>query len=251
MIKSIVGQIKNHPNLSLIIGSLITLLFIYINQKTLYQLDFQINNFIKNFRTPNLNHFMLFITYLAQWQNITLAAIFSSIILFLLRNYYYLTSLLISILGGEIFVWTIKNTIDRPRPPLIDALITENSYSFPSGHSFIAVSFYGLIIFFLFKGIKKNYQKSLLVFLGLTLIISIGISRIYLGVHWPSDVLASYFSGLIWLSVITSTTHIKKIFNSKIIHPPRFKNKTITIISVISIIIYIFNVYIFYKNHLF
>jgi membrane-associated phospholipid phosphatase len=221
----------------------------YIGQESLIQTDLNIINFISHFRTPSLNHFMLFITYLAQGQNIAIAVIFSLIILILLHKWSYISSLLISVLGGEIFVWIIKNIIDRPRPPLTNALITETSYSFPSGHTFIAIAFYGLITFFLFDSLKKKSLKVISLTLGIILVILIGTSRIYLGAHWPSDVLASYFSGLAWLTVIITITYIKKKFYPKINPTPYLQTKTIAVISVILIITYLFSVYLFYKNH--
>ena len=171
----------------------------YIGQEALIRADLRIINLISHFRTPELNQFMLFITYLAQGEIITIAVIFSLIILFLLRKWSYLRSLLVFVIGGELFVWIIKNIVDRPRPPLTEALVTETSYSFPSGHSFIAIAFYGLITFFLFDSLKKKSLKIISLILGIILVILIGVSRIYLGAHWPSDVLASYASGLAWL----------------------------------------------------
>jgi len=244
--------------LYLTIGSLITLFFIYlffevvgsyIGQESLIQADLRIINLISHFRTPSLNQFMLFITYLAQGEIIAVAVVFSLIILFLLRKWSYLRSLLIFIIGGELFVWIIKNIIDRPRPPLAEALVTETSYSFPSGHSFIAVAFYGLIVFFLFDSLKKKYLKIISLILGIVLVILIGASRIYLGAHWPSDVLASYTSGLAWLTIIITITHIKKKFKPKIILPPRLPPKTITKISILLTIIFSCLVYFFYQNH--
>ena len=174
---------------------------------------------------------------------------FLLIILILLRKWSYIRSLLIFVIGGELFVWIIKNIIDRPRPPLTEALVTETSYSFPSGHSFIAIAFYGLIIFFLFDSFKKKYLKILSLVLGIILIILIGASRIYLGAHWPSDVLASYTSGLAWLTIIITITHIKKKFNSKIIQSPRLSHQIITKITILLIIFFSFTIYFFYKNH--
>ena len=244
--------------LYLTIGSLITLFFIYlffevvqsyIGQEALIRADLRIINLISHFRTPELNQFMLFITYLAQGEIITIAVIFSLIILFLLRRWSYLRSLLVFVIGGELFVWIIKNIIDRPRPPLAEALVTETSYSFPSGHSFIAVAFYGLIVFFLFDSLKKKSLKIISLILGIILVILIGASRIYLGAHWPSDVLASYTSGLAWLTIIITITHIKKKFHPKIIQTPRLPTKTITKITTLLIIVFSFSVYFFYQKH--
>lgn len=244
--------------LYLTIGSLITLFFIYlffgivqdyIGYDPLVRADLRIINLVSHFRTPRITQFMLFITYLAKGEIITVAVIFSLITLFLLRKWSYFTNLLIFVLGGELFVWIIKNIVDRPRPPLTEALVAETSYSFPSGHSFIAIAFYGLITFFLFESFKKKYLKILTLIIGLILVVLIGASRIYLGAHWPSDVLASYTSGLAWLSLIITIIHIKRKFNPKIIHPPHLKRTTINIIQLFLIIFFFIFTSLFYLNH--
>jgi len=109
---------KEKYGLYLTIGSLITLFFIYlffgivqdyIGQDVLIRADLRIINLISHFRTPFLNQFMLFITYLAKAEVVTVAVIFSLIILFLLRKWSYFINLLVFVLGGELFVWIIKN----------------------------------------------------------------------------------------------------------------------------------------------
>ena len=244
--------------LYLTIGGTFTLLFIfiffgilqdYIGQDPLVKADLRIINLISHFRTPGLNQFMLFLTDLARGEVITVAVIFSLTILFLLQKRSYLTSLLIFVLGGETFVWIIKKIVERPRPPLAEALVSEASYSFPSGHSFVAIAFYGLITFFLFESLKKRWAKIIAISLGIILIILIGISRIYLGAHWPSDVLASYASSLAWLSIIITVTHIKRKFNPKSIHPPHLQHRTIIQITIALTIIFIAFIYFFYKHH--
>lgn len=145
---------------------------------------------------------MVFITNLGSTQTIIIAVILSLIILSIFKKWSYIKSLLIFVLGGELFVWTIKNLIERPRPPITNALVIENSYSFPSGHSFMAIAFYGLLTFFIFDNLQKRSLKIISLIIGTTLIILISFSRIYLNVHWPSDVLASFLFGSIWLLII-------------------------------------------------
>ena len=244
--------------LYLTIGILITLFFVYlffgivqdyIGQDPLVRADLRIINLVSHFRTPSINQFMLFITYLAKGEIITVAVVFSLIILFLLRKWSYFNNLLVFVLGGELFVWIIKNIVERPRPPLAESLVAETSYSFPSGHSFVAIAFYGLITFFLFERSKKRYQKVLIIILGTILVILIGASRIYLGAHWPSDVLASYASGLAWLSIIITISQIKRKFNPKIIHSPHLEIKTIKKISTALVVIFFVFTYYFYSIH--
>lgn len=244
--------------LYLTIGSIFTLFFIflffdiiqdYVGQEALIRADLRIINLISNFRTPQLNQVMLFITYLAKGQIIAVAVIFALIILFLLKKWAYFRSLIIFVLGGELFVWIIKNIIDRPRPSLTQSLVTESSFSFPSGHSFIAIAFYGLIAFFLFDSLKKKWLKVLTIIFGITIILLIGFSRIYLGAHWPSDVLASYASGLAWLSLIITISHIKKKFNLNVHLQPHLKHQTVKKISFLLIILFFVFVTYFYKTH--
>lgn len=244
--------------LYLTIGGTATLFFIYlffgilqdyIGQDPLAKADLRIINLISHFRTPGLNHFMLFFTDLARGEVITFAVIFTLTILFLLRKWSYLIGLAISVIGGEIFVWIIKNLVERPRPPLTEALVAEPSYSFPSGHSFIAVAFYGFLTFILFENLKKRWIKTITIIIGTILIILIGVSRIYLGAHWPSDVLASYASSMAWLSIIITTTHIKRKFSPKIIHPPHLQHQTVAKIATGLTVIFFIITSFFYSTH--
>ena len=97
----------------------------------------------------------------------------------------------------------LKNIVQRPRPTEY-RLISENGYSFPSGHSMVSMAFYGFLIYLIYKKIEnKKLKWGLITFLGI-LIISIGISRIYLGVHYTSDVLAGFTISISYLILYTS-----------------------------------------------
>ena len=138
-----------------------------------------------------------------------------SFILILLLNFILkkksLTILNITILICSAINYIIKIIIRRQRPIDIN-LIIEDNYSFPSGHTMIAVCFYGFIIYLIKKSnINKNLKKSLISLL-IILIILIMISRIYLGVHYASDVLAGLSLGIAILFYILDymeRTHIK------------------------------------------
>ncbi len=93
----------------------------------------------------------------------------------------------------------LKNSIGRERPPEIDRLVFADFYSFPSGHAMSAITFYGFIIYLCFILIKKAWLKYIIILLCITITILIGVSRVYLGVHYPSDILAGYIAGLAWL----------------------------------------------------
>ncbi|WP_070119610.1 phosphatase PAP2 family protein [Bacillus marinisedimentorum] len=106
----------------------------------------------------------------------------------------------IGVAGGGILTKILKSTYERSRPginPDIDAV----GYSFPSGHAMGSLVFYGFAIYFIVRSRLSRTAKWLGSITSGVLIILIGISRIYLGAHYPSDVAAGYSAGLIWLAM--------------------------------------------------
>lgn len=104
----------------------------------------------------------------------------------------------------------LKFIIQRPRPTEY-RIIEELGYSFPSGHSMVSMAFYGLLIYFIYKHIKNKYIKWALICILSILILSIGISRIYLGVHYVSDVCAGFVVSIAYLIVFLGMTNKLKI----------------------------------------
>lgn len=102
-----------------------------------------------------------------------------------------------------IFNTILKVLIQRPRPTEF-RIINERGYSFPSAHSMASMAFYGLLIYLIYKGVGNIYLKWILIVILFLLIISIGISRIYLGVHYTSDVLAGFLISLAYLILFIS-----------------------------------------------
>lgn len=220
-----------------------------IGREALVQSDLRIINLVQIFRTPRFNDIMLFITYLGRWQVVFLGAAFTAIVLALYKNWRYLMALSVSVAGGEIFVWLVKILIKRPRPPLVNALAPETSYSFPSGHSFVAISFYGLLIYFLMRFVKSKALKTVLTIFGVFIILAIGFSRIYLGAHWPSDVLASYASGAAWLTVLITSIEIRKKFKNNEKRKPYFKKSVIVYLSLLFFLLWASYVLYFFKSN--
>ncbi|MBY4797873.1 phosphatase PAP2 family protein [Collinsella sp. AGMB00827] len=96
----------------------------------------------------------------------------------------------------------LKSIVQRPRP--IGFRIAEASgFSFPSGHSMVAMAFFGLIVWLVWHYGKDQKRRVLLTAAFAIIIVMIGVSRIYLGVHYASDVLAGFMAALIWLAVYT------------------------------------------------
>ena len=121
------------------------------------------------------------------------------------------------VIGINLITITILNQLfkfilQRPRPTEY-RIINESGYSFPSGHSMISMAFYGFLIYLIYKYINNKYLKSFLIFILSLLIIMIGFSRIYLGVHYTSDVIAGFLVSISYLIVYTNFS--KKIIFEK------------------------------------
>lgn len=97
----------------------------------------------------------------------------------------------------------LKRIVQRPRPEEF-RIINETGYSFPSGHSMVSMAFYGYLIYLIYKNFKNKYLKWFLITVLGSLIISIGISRIYLGVHYTSDVLSGFLISISYLIIYVS-----------------------------------------------
>ena len=106
----------------------------------------------------------------------------------------------------------LKNILQRPRPTEY-RIIDERGYSFPSGHSMISMAFYGLLIYLSYKNIKNKSLKWILIILLSILILFIGISRIYLGVHYVSDVLGGFLVSISYLILYIKIFKKEKILN--------------------------------------
>ncbi len=101
----------------------------------------------------------------------------------------------IALISGEIIKEFLKFLFHKERPDAGLALIQESGYSFPSGHAFMSVIFYGMICYFIYQVCKNKWQKMILLIATAVLVFLIGFSRIYLGAHWISDVLAGWLIG--------------------------------------------------------
>ena len=112
-------------------------------------------------------------------------------------------SLVINLLGITIINNLIKVIIARSRPE-INKLVTETGYSFPSGHSITSMVFYGYLVYLTYKYINNKKIKIPLIIILILLIPTIGLSRIYLGVHYASDVLCGFLLGIIYLILFIS-----------------------------------------------
>ena len=184
----------------------IVISLLIITKNDIY-LDNYVYNFIYSFKNDILTLLVKCITYLGSVYALILIILG---VLILFKNKRYALYMSINLLFITIIQYTFKNIFTRARPIDI-SLIEESGYSFPSGHSLTAMAFYGLIIYLIYK--SKLNKKAKIIFIALfsLLIILIGVSRIYLGVHYATDVLGGFTFSTAYLVIYTSLIKNKLI----------------------------------------
>ncbi|ABM03659.1 phosphoesterase, PA-phosphatase related protein [Psychromonas ingrahamii 37] len=205
--------------------SLLTLVFLYviallggivedlITSDPIVAADIRIANLFFVFRDETLTAVFSWITLLGKSQIILVFITVLVVLLWLWRKKDYIFPLFIAVIGSETFTFLGKLAFHRPRPEM--AVYVENSFSFPSGHATIAVAFYGFLGYLLIRFTQSWNKKVNIFFTTIILIIAIGFSRIYLGVHYISDVWSGYLVGAMWLIIAISFSEWFKHKNRK------------------------------------
>lgn len=114
------------------------------------------------------------------------------------KSYSEVAFICLAIIGGSAIGWILKDLFDRPRPDAVYAMVKTFGASFPSAHSLYSI-ITAYVLFFIFR--KHKYVKVIVVVTSIWLII-MGLSRIYLGAHYPTDVLAGWSIGLMWIALL-------------------------------------------------
>lgn len=163
--------------------------------------DNSIRLLIHQAASPWLTEVMRVATNLGDWQ-VILSATLGLIFVFLYRrDWDHLRLVVMTMSGAGILDGVLKSAFHRARPdPFFGA--TPTTYSFPSGHALVSLCFYGLLAGLVSLAAQKPWQRMAGWSAAGFLIGLIGLSRIYLGVHWPSDVLAGYAAALIWMGAV-------------------------------------------------
>jgi membrane-associated phospholipid phosphatase len=108
----------------------------------------------------------------------------------------------LAFIGGQVLSNSMKLGFRRERPFFADPLATESTYSFPSGHALVSLAVYGSVALVLARRLPTRWWSILVLAAAAALVLAIGFSRLYLGVHFLSDVLAGYAAGTAWLALL-------------------------------------------------
>lgn len=191
----------------------VILILVSVKQK-LYIDNFGV--FVANHRSNVLNNFFKVFTHLG---TIYTMIVITIVMFFVLKNKKEILLFISTLATTGIINVLVKYVVKRVRPVGLN-IVSEMGYSFPSAHTMLSIAFYGLLIYFAFKYIKNKPIKCCLIIFLSSIILAIGYSRIYLGVHYLSDVLAGFALGLsilifniVLFNVIINKIALKKTKN--------------------------------------
>ncbi|MBD1827889.1 phosphatase PAP2 family protein [Microcoleus vaginatus GB1-A2] len=181
-------------------------------EKESYAFDTSILLALRQLHTPLGDRVMLGFTFLGEPNLLLVICLILGIVL-LARNHRSESATIAFAGAGAIGLnLLLKKLFARDRPQLWERVVDVRFYSFPSGHAMISMVIYGLLGYFLATRFPK--QGWFIYSLTVVLVAAIGLSRLYLGVHWPTDVIAGYTAGLVWLITCILSLEIGKEFRS-------------------------------------
>lgn len=187
---------------------------VFIDRST--GLDAALFQFAASHTSPETTRLMRFISFFASADYLMVVPPVVVLIFAWFRHLqWFALKVLVISLTTSLLNQALKRVFERPRPET--AMLEQSGLSFPSGHAMIGGSFYGLLIYIVWRTVPNPYWRWLLTILLTMLLMLIGYSRVYLNVHYATDVLAGYSAGIIWLLItIYFMRKLEKVYLKKV-----------------------------------
>lgn len=193
------------------INSFIELTETLINDE-LIGFDNSVTDYVLSHRSPALDTYFKMVTDIGDVEGYVIVTIIAAIISWaVLKKWKYMLQIGIVMIISALSNLALKRVFNRARPT-IEQLVTADGLSYPSGHAMAAMSFYGFLIYLFYKMKMNKILKYTGMLLAALLILSIGISRIYLGVHYPSDIVAGFIAGAVWVVFCIIVFNLIEVF---------------------------------------
>jgi undecaprenyl-diphosphatase len=169
-------------------------------ENDLHVTDNRIATFFISIRSDNLTQIFTFFTRLGDsYSYIIITTLIAIFLIIKMKSWKFILQILVVNILAFIINFFLKGYYGRDRPST-QHLIEASYLSFPSGHAMSAAAFYGFLIYLIFRYIKSYWIQIPLTIICCIIILLIGLSRIYLGVHYPSDVIAGFIGGFFWVT---------------------------------------------------
>ncbi len=202
-------SLEGYLGLHLTMGALVLMLcaFIFgniaedvVTADKITMLDLQVSQWFHSHATPPLTRFMLWVTHLHSTLGILALSLLLAIYWMRIKAWDWLLTLVLTVPVGMLLNLLLKSIFQRTRPIFDVPLLTLSSYSFPSGHAAGATLFYGVLAAWLIGTTTSWRWRVFIATLATLMVALVGLSRIYLGVHYLSDVLAAVAASSGWLA---------------------------------------------------
>jgi undecaprenyl-diphosphatase len=203
--------------MALAVGSLIffTWLTDEVFEGSTAAFDDTVRNYVHTFARAWLTTLMIWISFLGSTIFLTAASAAAVLIFVFVKRWHSAIIMAATMIGASILNYVLKETFHRARPiPYFD-LPAPVSFSFPSGHALCSACFYGILCWLLASRMEGRGKKFAFWLAAMTMSGLIGLSRVYLGVHFASDVLAGYAAAAVWLSAVVLADSFFRIRRSR------------------------------------
>lgn len=154
-------------------------------------------------RVPVLTVVALDLTALGSTTVVSLISVLALVVLLLLRDRRGALQLLLASLGAGILTQVTKHVVERPRPQALPHLISASGFSYPSGHTLASAALYSTISILALRHFRTTKAQATVLAMALSIVILVGATRVYLGVHFPTDVMGGMSLGLGWALLLT------------------------------------------------
>jgi undecaprenyl-diphosphatase len=201
-----------HLTIALLIAALMTwllgaLLDAVLDNATVVRLDLLAANWIHDRATPTGVRLFSVLTRIGSPVTMACLALVATVWLRIRGRVTLSTAWIAAYVGGALIERILKHEVHRHRPPF--GVLRLDSFSFPSGHALASTVGFGMLTYVLLRITRPTGRQSTLAILGvIALLITIGVSRVYLGMHFPSDVIAGYAAGGAWLAICLAATGV-------------------------------------------
>ncbi|SEG51036.1 phosphatase PAP2 family protein [Paenibacillus sp. UNC499MF] len=172
-----------------------------VSRQQVAMFDETIISFVQGAESPGLTAAAALLSEIGSSAVVPFITIAAALYLYFVLKHRSEVILLIAAIGGSAILNTILKKIFQRERPTIKIIMEEAGFSFPSGHSMAVVALYGILVYLLWKHISSTAGRTVLIVLASAMIVAMGLARIYLGVHYPSDVLGGYLASGFWLAV--------------------------------------------------
>ncbi len=178
--------------------SLIGFLFVALLKSIFVPIDANVNSWSASIQTSSLTQLAMIVAYCFDTAPLLAASLLIAACLFY-KNYKKHALLLVGSMGGDAAIITmVKMLVHSERP--LNGIMQETGFSFPSGHVTSSVVFFGLLTYFVYQYCKSSNGKTLSSTFSVAIAFLVGFDRLYLRVHWFSDILGGYLLGIFWLT---------------------------------------------------